>query len=127
MNFGNRRKNSRVPFQATITLDFPEKSYQDCETRDLSLKGVFVLGITGHGIGEQCDISLHLVGSSSDLALKMKGEVIRIESDGLALHFYETDLDSFYHLKNILYYNSGNPDKLDQEFSDQVFSYQALD
>ena len=127
MNFGNRRKNSRVPFQATITLIFPEKIYRDCETRDLSLKGVFVLGIADHELGEQCDVSLHLVGASSALALKMKGEVVRTESDGLALHFYETDLDSFYHLKNILYYNSGDPDKLEEEFSDQVFSYQALD
>ena len=85
------------------------------------------MGLTSHEIGEQCDVSLHLVGASSDLGLKMKGEVVRIEPNGLALHFYETDLDSFYHLKNILYYNSDNPDKLDEEFSEQVYAYQAID
>ena len=127
MNFGNRRKNSRIPFQTTITLDFPQINYQECETRDLSLKGVFVMGITDREMGEQCDVSLHLEGASSKLSLKMKGEVVRIEPDGIALHFYETDLDSFYHLKNILYYNMGNPEKLEEELSDQVFSYQALD
>ena len=127
MDIGNRRKNSRIPFKATISLDFPGKAYTEYETRDLSLKGVFVKDITGHEIGDQCDVSLHLVGASSDLALNIKGEIVRIESDGVALHFYETDLDSFYHLKNILYYNSDDPDKLDEEFSDHVFEYQALD
>lgn len=127
MDIGNRRRNSRIPFRATVSLDFPGKSYKEIETRDLSLKGVFVQGITGHEIGDQCDVALHLIGASSELALKMKGEVVRTETDGVALHFYETDLDSFYHLKNILYYNSENPDKLDEEFSEQVYAYQAID
>ncbi|HEX9714320.1 MAG TPA: PilZ domain-containing protein, partial [Desulfurivibrionaceae bacterium] len=102
----NKRKNSRVPFQVLIGLDFPDQSHAECETADLSLKGVFVLGVTGHKLGEKCLVSLRLVGSTSDLSLKMKGTVVRVEEDGLALHFYEMDLDSFFHLKNILYYNS---------------------
>jgi hypothetical protein len=31
------------------------------------------------------------------------------------LHFVEIDLDSFYHLKNIIYYNSSDPDTIEQE------------
>lgn len=120
----NKRKNSRVPFQVIIGLDFPDQSHTECETADLSLKGVFVLGVTGHKLGETCLISLRLVGSTSDLSLKMKGTVVRVEEDGLALHFYEMDLDSFFHLKNILYYNSGDPDALDEELSAQIESFQ---
>ncbi|HIJ89711.1 MAG: PilZ domain-containing protein [Desulfobulbaceae bacterium] len=116
----NKRKNSRVPFQIIIGLDFPDQSHAECKTADLSLKGVFVLGVTGHKIGEKCLVSLRLVGSTSHLTLKMKGTVVRVEEDGLALHFYEMDLDSFFHLKNILYYNSEDPDALDEEFSAQI-------
>ena len=113
----NKRKNSRVPFQVVINLDFPGQSHAECETADLGLKGVFVLGVTGHKIGENCLISLRLIGSTSHLTLKMKGTVVRAEEEGVALHFYEMDLDSFFHLKNILYYNSEDPDVLDEEFS----------
>ena len=48
----------------------------------------------------------------------MKGEVVRVEPDGLALHFSEIDFDSFYHLKNIIYYNSEDPDQVDLELTD---------
>ena len=111
----NKRKNSRVPFQVLIGLDFPDQSHTECETADLSLKGVFVLGVTGHKLGENCLVSLRLVGSTSHLILKMKGTVVRVEEGGLALHFY---------LKNILYYNSENPDALDDELSAQIESFQ---
>ena len=121
----NKRKNSRVPFQIIIGLDFPDQSHAECETEDLSLKGVFVLGVTGHKVGENCLVTLRLVGSTSHLSLKMKGTVVRVEEEGLALHFYEMDLDSFFHLKNILYYNSENPDALDDELSAQIESFQS--
>ncbi|MBU1404609.1 MAG: PilZ domain-containing protein [Proteobacteria bacterium] len=120
----NKRKNTRVPFQVVIGLDFPDQSHAECETADLSLKGVFVLGVTGHKLGENCLVSLRLLGSTSHLTLKMKGTVVRVEEDGLALHFYEMDLDSFFHLKNILYYNSEDPDVLDEELSTQIENFQ---
>lgn len=123
----NKRKNSRVPFQVVISLDFPDQSHAECETADLSLKGVFVLGVTGHMIGENCLVSLKLVGSTSQLTLKIKGTVVRVEENGLALHFYEMDLDSFFHLKNILYYNSENPDALEAELSAQLEDFKNTD
>ncbi|MFA7348408.1 MAG: PilZ domain-containing protein [Desulfurivibrionaceae bacterium] len=119
----NKRKNTRVPFQVIIGLDFPDRNHAECEIADLSLKGVFVLGVTGHTVGEKCLVSLRLVGSTSHLTLKMKGTVVRVAEDGLALHFYEMDLDSFFHLKNILYYNSKDPDALDDELSAQIENF----
>jgi hypothetical protein len=115
----NMRKNSRVPFQTIIGLDFPNQSHAECESQDLSLKGVFVHGVTGHQPGEKCLVSLRLAGSASRITLEMQGTVVRTEKAGLALHFDEMDLDTFSHLKNILYYNSENPDTLDEEFSAQ--------
>jgi len=125
MDTDNRRKHSRVTFQATISLDFGHTTHKECETSNLSLKGIFVVGVTGHKVGEKCEAALHLVGASSDLSLKMKGEIVRVDDDGFALHFLEIDLDSFYHLKNILYYNSENPDQLDEEFSSLIGKYRG--
>lgn len=110
-----RRKNIRVSFQTTADIKFAKHHYQHCETADLSLKGMSVKGITNHQIGEKCDISLALSGSSSQLLLYMKGEVVRVGADGIALHFIEIDLDSFYHLKNIVYYNAEDPERIHSE------------
>lgn len=121
----NKRRNTRVPFQVIVSLDFPSQSHAACKTADLSLKGVFVLGVTGHLPGEHCLVSLGLAGSTDQLSLKMKGTVVRVTADGLGLHFYEMDLDSFAHLKNILYYNSPDPDTLDEELAAQLESFQG--
>lgn len=117
METSNRRRNSRVPFKATITMRFDHRSYEHCETADLSLKGVWVKGVGGHKLGEKCEVELYLTGSTSNVHLSMKGEVVRVEADGLALRFFAIDLDSFFHLKNIIAYNLGDSEQVDEEFT----------
>lgn len=112
-----KRKNTRVAFQTFADLQFAAQSYSKCETANLSIKGVSVLGITGHQVGEKCKLALALSGSTSELRLEMKGEIVRVEENSVALHFTEIDLDSFYHLKNIVYYNSEDPDSIRSEFT----------
>ena len=118
MKQDDRRKNTRVAFQTTADLKFSDTVYSHCETDNLSIKGVSVLGITGHKMGEVCELALALCGSSSELRLEMKGEVVRADKEGIALHFTEVDLDSYYHLKNIVYYNSEDPDSIKTELND---------
>lgn len=120
MTSQNRRNNSRVPFNATVTMRFDQRTHERCQTADLSLKGVSVVGVTGHQIGEHCDVQLDLTGSTSNLRLHMKGEVVRVKPEGLALRFFAMDLDSFYHLKNIIAYNLGDPEQVEEEFSRQL-------
>lgn len=120
MGDANRRKSTRVPFKATVDLIFDGREYLKRQTSDLSLTSVFVPGVTGHEAGETCRLNLHLTGLSSDILLHMKGRIQRVEQDGIGLEFFEIDLDSFYHLKNIVYYNSGDPDKLEDEFFEHV-------
>ena len=120
MNEQDRRKNTRVIFQTTADLKFSDQEFMDCETQDLSVKGIAVWGIKGPESGDQWEVSLHLSGTSSDLCLAMKGEVVRVEEDCIALHFFEIDLDSFFHLRNIVYYNTEDADKIENEFPEQI-------
>ena len=107
-----RRRNTRVPFQATVNLRFAGGEYLQCETRDLGVRGVFVVGVQGPAAGEACETELCLSGTSSRICLAMEGLVARTDGEGLALHFTGMDFDSFFHLRNIIYYNSGDPDAL---------------
>ncbi|MEW6428749.1 MAG: PilZ domain-containing protein [Thermodesulfobacteriota bacterium] len=106
-----RRASTRVHFSTTASLHFTQGDYPDCETGNLSVKGVFVRGVSGRNIGDGCSVELHLSGSSSDLVLRMQGEVARVQADGVGIKFSEIDLDSFYHLKNIIYYNSDHAEE----------------
>jgi hypothetical protein len=120
MAHDERRRSTRVLFRTTASLVFGDKSYLNHATADLSVKGVFVLGIEGYHPGDKCDVELRLSGVSDELVLSMQGEVVRVQKEGIAVKFCEIDLDSFYHLKNIVYYNSENPDELTGEL-DPVF------
>ncbi len=116
----DRRKNIRVVFN--VSADVTESGSQGrkihCEdTRDISLKGAYLLTNEPFPDGTECAIDLLLEGSSSKLTLHIKGKVVRSDNDGMAVNFTDMDVDSLIHLKNILYYNSGDPDRIDAELA----------
>lgn len=124
MTNDERRRSTRVFFQTKANLHFADADFSDCETADLSMKGVFIPAISGRVIGDRCTVELQLSGTTGQLSLHMQGEVARIEAKGIAIKFFEIDLDSFNHLKKIVYYNSENPDELTGE-DDPVFFFEA--
>ncbi|MDH5649206.1 MAG: PilZ domain-containing protein, partial [Gammaproteobacteria bacterium] len=87
-----------------------------CETRDISMNGIFV--ITAEKLPEHtlCDISLYLYGTDDEIELRLKGTIVRLESDGMAVEFNQIDIDSFEHLKRIIQLNSVDPDSITDEF-----------
>lgn len=112
MPHGERRKNTRVEFKTTATVRFDEEVYEQLAIRDLSTRGIFVLGCTDKKKGQTCVVDLLLSGASSELKLSMKGVVVRTDVEGVGIRLTEIDIDSFFHLKNIIYYNADDPDKL---------------
>ena len=102
----DRRRDVRVTFKATAKLNYSEnRSFAECETKDISVSGVFVEGVTGVVAGEKCEVEFHLCGKTSNLVLEMGGETVRAHDNGVALQFFDIDEDSFYHLQNIVYFN----------------------
>ncbi|MFC1524298.1 PilZ domain-containing protein [Thermodesulfobacteriota bacterium] len=120
MDENERRTNTRVAFQTLADIIFPDHRYQQCHTRNVSLTGIFIIGPQGRKIGEQCEAVVHLTGGASDISVTVKGLVSRITDEGIGLKFNEIDLDSFQHLKNIVYYNAENPDDVNDEFLDTL-------
>lgn len=101
-----KRRDLRVTFWATVKLSFSDgRTFNGCETTDVSVGGVFVKGVTGVDSGEQCQVALYLSGRTSKLVLELTGEIVRTQTEGVALQFSEVDEDSFYHLRNIVYFN----------------------
>ncbi len=108
----NRRVHTRVPFQATVDLEFGHQKELGCATENLSTRGVLVLDIPERSLGDSCNLTLHLAGTGTDISLAMQGQVVHLEEKGIGIHFTKIDLDSYTHLRNIIYHNSADPDSL---------------
>ncbi|MFH1217803.1 MAG: PilZ domain-containing protein [Pseudomonadota bacterium] len=109
-----RRKNARVKFHVTASVRCGEIGFEHLAIRDLSLTGVYLRGLTGCGVGDRCGVSLFLSGTDKELKLSMQGEVVRLGKNGAGVRFDELDIDTFLHLKNIVYFNADDPDKLEE-------------
>jgi len=66
-------------------------------------------------VGTPCDIEILLTGTSTRLALSIKGIIARQDASGLRIAFDSVDVDSFIHLKNIVMYNASDPDVIEKE------------
>ena len=124
----DRRQDVRVTFRTLARLQFSGgRLFKKRETDDISVSGVFVVGVKGVACGERCELEFQLLGRSSSLVLEMSAEVVRVEAGGVALQFFEVDQDSFLHLQNIVFFNykqagqlGGNYEVVAGEVEDQT-------
>ncbi|RPJ82672.1 MAG: PilZ domain-containing protein [Deltaproteobacteria bacterium] len=107
----DRRKKLRVDFKTTIFLktDLSEIHIEG-NSKDLSLKGMFIHTREETAIGTKCRIEVNLTGMTEPLSLHMQGKIVRKDLNGIAVEFDSMDLDSYTHLKNLVRYNTADPD-----------------
>ncbi len=112
-----KRKNMRIDFNARVILKSDGHTIlSDADSKDISLKGMFIKTDQALQVGTPCELELILSGTSTSLSLAMQGKITRQADDGLGVSFEGVDLDSYWHLKNLLLYNAQDPDALEKEF-----------
>ena len=103
----DKRRHIRVDFKTKIVIKAGEQEIEASgNSRDLSLKGVFVYTDKKLPAGTKCSVKILLSGGIDDIELKMEAEVKRVEKNGLGIAFGSMDLDSYTHLRNIMRYNA---------------------
>ena len=111
-----KRKNTRVSFNTHVVLKCNEVEIMAVAgSKDISMKGIFVETDRKLPVGTQCDVGILLSGTTSTLSLSMKGIIVRDTPTGMGIHFESIEVDSYYHLKNLIMYNSSNPDAIEDE------------
>lgn len=109
----DKRKKQRVDFKTKISLKTDQSELNiEGSSKDLSLKGIFIQTNQNIALNTKCDIEIYLTGMTEKFVLNMQGITIRQEDNGIAVEFISMDLDSYTHLKNILRYNTQNPDDI---------------
>jgi hypothetical protein len=121
----DRRRRTRVNFHARADVQTVGARLLDLETRDLSHKGMFVLGQVPLKADQGCTITLHLVGDEENApVLRMEGRVVRSTADGTAIDFVSMDPDTYLHLRNLVLLNAEDPDEAEKEFGQPAFEDQ---
>lgn len=116
----SKRKHPRIPYRGKVDLLFPEIEYLNCETLNISLVGIRVRGCQEQEEGTPCDIEFHDTDDGSAThRLSVKGEVVRINEDGIALLFLDMNVRTFNDLEEIIQCNAGDTFLGDDEFLDQ--------
>lgn len=118
----NRRKRTRVKLGASVDVHATGARLLGLKSRDLSHKGVYVLGDLPLKPGQNCLVTVHLpLESDSAPVLQMEGKVVRPSKEGAAIDFVSMDPDTYMHLRNLILHNANDPDQAEQEFSQPAF------
>lgn len=114
------REFSRVPFHIVAGVSSGNSEYKANRVRDISLKGIFLEGVTELAQGTLCTVQLKLEGVEPPIEMILEGEVSRKEDSGCGVHFTRIPLESFEHLQHIVQLNSTNPHKSEDEIKSHV-------
>ena len=115
-----KREFTRVPFHVDATVSLDGAEIQCRQTRDLSLKGIYLICDPSADVGRVCRIDLRLGDPTNPVHTTAMGVVRRIEDDGLAIEFVELDLDTYRLLREVVRYNTKDPAEAEQEFESHI-------
>jgi hypothetical protein len=114
-----KRELTRVAFDIEAVVKCQEHTFSG-KVDNLSLKGMFIRTAEKLNLHDTIQITIHLAGETSDLEINLNGTIVRITEQGIGIQFDKVDLDSFIHLRNIVAYNSGDEDRVMDEFFDFI-------
>lgn len=115
----HRREFSRVEVHPVIEIAVAGRPIVDAQVGNLSLRGLLVLTVERPAAEATCSIAIRLGGTAAEVTAT--GRVVRTTSEGFAVQFTEIlGLDSLEHLRNLIRYNSHNPNEVEQEFRNHL-------
>jgi hypothetical protein len=112
----NQREFTRVLVSARTELRSGAVSVSGAPTHSLSMKGMSVVCQERLPVGSECEIDIVLV--EGEVTIQLLGTVVSLLPDGMAVQFTKIlGLESFDHLRNLVFYNAPDVDAVEQEFS----------
>ena len=112
-----RRKFSRVVYQANITLQQDDKQWKGSLV-DLSLHGLLINLADNKEIKENSELSVRFTLNESDIDISAKCKLINRTDNTLRLCISHIDIDSISHLKRLIELNVGSSDMLLRQLSE---------
>lgn len=124
MTVTEKRKFTRAPFEMEIRVVTDDRVAISHRLKNISLGGVFILLDNPLPAGSPCILNVDLIGPNTLLRIEVEGEVVRTESNGMAVKFTRIDVDSLVHLRHLIKVHSLEPGTIDREFSEELLQQQ---
>jgi len=109
-----RRQGKRIRFSSRIHITTKNDTIgARADSRDISLKGIFLLPEKMLPLNTFCSLKISLTGESSTMTFTVHGKVCRHDEQGMGIAFLDMEEDSFVHIKNLvlLHVADGTPKK----------------
>jgi hypothetical protein len=112
----NQREFTRVTVSAHTVVKAGGATLSAAQTHSVSMKGMSITCGERLPVGTECEISIVLV--EGEVEVQVLGTVVKELPDGLAFVFTKIlGLESFEHLRNIVYYNTDDVEQVETELS----------
>ena len=110
-----KRNFDRIPFQTKAIVRSRDATVIGI-VENLGMDGIFLKTPEKLNLNRIVKIELLFTGTSSQLSILLDGKIMRHENIGMAIQFKNVDLDAFFHLKNLIAYNTNQVGNLQDEF-----------
>ncbi len=112
----DKRRFTRTPFKVRAEIKTSDALYRAAEISNLSVGGCLLPITADLEPGTVCQMKIILEGTD-DVRIRVEGKVVRSPPETVALQFNRIDLDSLFHLRNIIRYNAPDADAVDMEIT----------
>ncbi|RJQ14167.1 MAG: PilZ domain-containing protein [Nitrospiraceae bacterium] len=116
----DRRKNTRLSIQLEAELHLPGDAVYRGKTKNISFSGVYLECLKSSAIpvvNDPCTLKLILQSGPNPNIISFQCRVVRTDKSGAGIRFISVDMNGYRQFKNLLVYNSKDPDKLLDELN----------
>ncbi len=110
-----KRRFSRIYFNVMAKLTVEETVYTVDRIVNLSVGGCLLEIAEDLPLGSNCKFTILLERMAP--GVDVLGEIVRSGNGEVSLKFTTIELDSLFHLQNIIRYNAENPDVIEEEIN----------
>jgi len=114
-----KRSFARIPFKTKAIVRHKDSTVIGI-VENLSLAGIFLKTPEKLALKRVVKIELLFTGTSSQISILLDGKISRHENIGMGIEFRNIDLDAYFHLKNLINYNTDKIDKAKKEFQEFI-------
>jgi len=113
----DKREFTRAPVAVEAQIRAGDKAAVCNHTADVSMKGVFLVGLADLPVGTRCRLTMFLGGRDNGERIDVTGRVARVDTQGAGIVFSEImGLESLTHLRRLVLLNARDTDRVEREF-----------
>ncbi len=113
----DKRKRSRVPVHFDVAIVLRGERIH-ARIVNISLTGILCTTDRRFQKDDACTVVISL---RDDLQITIDAKLLRVGKDETAISFIAMDEESFSHLKKVVQYNTGDADRIEEEFRQKAF------